>query len=100
LSSKRETILLVSVGGGSEIPIFEGDHISITISDNRTAYLWHPIKANGNFVDLTRAKKSKGGNGERHLRHRYFETLNKKGNLSPIASNKFMVVANTNDLKI
>jgi hypothetical protein len=91
LNHKRAVILLISVGGGLQIPMMEGDKIRIRERENKAAYYWFPLCNDGKTLDLTRVKK--GTRCERYLHPRFFEKLRQGNNLISVNITEFIIQA-------
>lgn len=91
LSHKRAVILLVSVGGGLQLPLMEGDKIRTGERENKAVYYWFPLCNDGTTLDLSRIKK--GSRSERYLHPRFFETLRAGNNLVSVNATDFLVKA-------
>lgn len=91
MEHKRETILMVSVGGGLQLPLMEGDKIRIGHRDTKTIHYWIPLCHDGKAIDLSRSKK--GNRNERYLHPRFIESLRRGNNLIAVNATDFVVRA-------
>jgi hypothetical protein len=91
LNHKRTVILLVSVGGGLQLPLMEGDKIRTGNRDGKTTYYWLPLCNDGRTLDISRSKK--GTCCERYLHPRFFEKLRQGNNLAGVNITEFIIQA-------
>jgi hypothetical protein len=84
-------VLTVSVGGGLQIPLMQGDRIVISTSEKKTVFYWFPLNSDGKTIDLSRAKK--GLQGERYLHKRFFEMLRLGNHLIELNPSEYIIHA-------
>lgn len=89
MNHKRAVMLLVSVGGGLQLPLMEGDTVRTGNRGDKTIYYWFPRGNDGETLDLSRSKK--GWRGERYLHPRFFERLRQGNNLVSVNATEFVV---------
>jgi hypothetical protein len=89
VNHRRQTALLVSVGGGVRLPVMEGDRIAVIQKETAPGYLWRPRLADGKRPDIARMKKGKQGN--RILHSYFFKKLLKGGYLLPAGKTEYVV---------
>jgi hypothetical protein len=80
---------MISVGGGLQLPLMEGDKIRIGTRDSKNVYYWLPLNKDGKTLDLSRANK--GDRAERYLYPRFFERLLLGNNLMSVNKEEFVI---------
>jgi hypothetical protein len=91
LNHKREVILMISVGGGLQLPLMEGDKIRAGERENKPVYYWFPLSHDGKTLDLSRSRK--GSRSERYLHPRFVESLRLGNQLTAVNGTDFVVRA-------
>jgi hypothetical protein len=82
---------MISVGGGLQIPLMEGDKIRIESRSGATKRYWFPLCNDGKTLDLSRANK--GPRSERYLHPRFFRRLREGNYLVALDTTEFTVRA-------
>jgi hypothetical protein len=82
---------MISVGGGLQLPLMEGDKIRIGNRGEKTIYYWFPLCHDGRTLDLSRSRK--GNRSERYLHPRFIESLRRGNHLIAANAADFFVRA-------
>jgi hypothetical protein len=80
---------MISVGGGLQLPLMEGDKIRIGSRGGKTIYYWFPLCYDGKTLDLSRTNK--GPRRERYLHPQFFRRLLEGNHLSSENEAEFVV---------
>jgi hypothetical protein len=91
LNLKRKELLMISVGGGLQLPLMEGDKIRIGQRNGKTVYYWLPLCGDGKMPDLSRSNK--GDRSERYLHPRFVASLRRGNHLVAVSATDFVARA-------
>jgi hypothetical protein len=80
---------MISVGGGLQLPLMEGDKIRAGKRGSKTIYYWFPLCNDGRTLDLSRSNK--GPRSERYLHPQFFRQLREGNNLNSVSDAEFVV---------
>lgn len=80
---------MISVGGGLQLPLMEGDKIRIGNNGGKVKHYWFPLCNDGKTLDLSRANK--GARSERYLHPQFLRQLRDGNHLISVNAAEFVV---------